>query len=401
MNKKILFTILLFLPFVDAASISSWSNVNVTFVDEAFPEGYGNLTCLQCCEVYGGPYGEVWQTKAVKAGACYEGGWMGSYGYCDAEGLGQSRCRVVNIAGDCSAYPASAFCSLYVKPKSIPVYSNSSGESWGLYRIDVSTLTHMPYSVLLNVGDRSYYSCSNSTLFDVYSTSVDWRHSNVTWTWRPMLQSKLNNVSQALCVNSSFDVTGFVQNAYASGVRLVGFAVVSADFTSGGFPAGTAPSLSYDYKICINNSDCEFLCINSYCESPNMNLSAELASDTTPEVNLTLSYSNLSGVARHILYRTDSISWNLISNDSNSVYYWLDNTIQANTTYYYQAKAENNSGNIIGVSNIMNITAKESYETCFDGIRNQDEVAVDCGGRCPPCKPDITLTEEDITWAEA
>jgi homoserine acetyltransferase len=28
---------------------------------------------------------------------------------------------------------------------------------------------------------------------------------------------------------------------------------------------------------------------------------------------------------------------------------------------------------------------KDLEETCFDGIKNQDELQVDCGGRCSPC----------------
>lgn len=38
----------------------------------------------------------------------------------------------------------------------------------------------------------------------------------------------------------------------------------------------------------------------------------------------------------------------------------------------------------------LGFAKSESEETCFDGIRNQDEVEVDCGGVCLPCIDDMS-----------
>ncbi len=40
-----------------------------------------------------------------------------------------------------------------------------------------------------------------------------------------------------------------------------------------------------------------------------------------------------------------------------------------------------------------------SGENCFDGVKNQDEVGVDCGGRCPfGCPPEMTAAVNGTTW---
>jgi len=37
-------------------------------------------------------------------------------------------------------------------------------------------------------------------------------------------------------------------------------------------------------------------------------------------------------------------------------------------------------------------TIQSSASSCTDGIQNGDETGIDCGGSCPPCKPDLEIT---------
>jgi len=37
-------------------------------------------------------------------------------------------------------------------------------------------------------------------------------------------------------------------------------------------------------------------------------------------------------------------------------------------------------------------------ETCFDGIRNQGEIDIDCGGPCPQCEGKMSATIDNQSW---
>src|SRR4030095_7117121 len=38
------------------------------------------------------------------------------------------------------------------------------------------------------------------------------------------------------------------------------------------------------------------------------------------------------------------------------------------------------------------------FPDCYDGIKNQDETGIDCGGSCVPCPAKVTAKIDGIVW---
>jgi len=56
------------------------------------------------------------------------------------------------------------------------------------------------------------------------------------------------------------------------------------------------------------------------------------------------------------------------------------------TTYYYRIKGTTCGGNSASWSNVITVSTPACGPTCTDGIQNQSETGVDCGGPCTPCQ---------------
>lgn len=70
---------------------------------------------------------------------------------------------------------------------------------------------------------------------------------------------------------------------------------------------------------------------------------------------------------------------------------FTENNISTNIRRTYRVKAYNSSGES-GPSNIdFTDGTYTTTPTCSDGIQNQDETGIDCGGSCPPCAPENIL----------
>ena len=120
-------------------------------------------------------------------------------------------------------------------------------------------------------------------------------------------------------------------------------------------------------------------------------------SDSTASITdkVTVTVESVIQASITIVVGTTSIcsgdSVELVSGVANS-YQWLFNgndmglitkSIYVSTAGNYQVVAKNSCGK--DTSAVVTIIVNSCSETCSDGIQNQDETGVDCGGVCPSC----------------
>jgi hypothetical protein len=73
-----------------------------------------------------------------------------------------------------------------------------------------------------------------------------------------------------------------------------------------------------------------------------------------------------------------------LNGNGSGIFFSSITGLEPNTTYYVRAYATNSAGTAYG--NELSFTACENCESCFDGILNNSETNIDCGGpNCPPC----------------
>lgn len=53
---------------------------------------------------------------------------------------------------------------------------------------------------------------------------------------------------------------------------------------------------------------------------------------------------------------------------------------------------------IYSACNKVDVAISDPVPNCFDGIQNQGEIEVDCGGPCPTCSARMTATINGILW---
>jgi hypothetical protein len=51
--------------------------------------------------------------------------------------------------------------------------------------------------------------------------------------------------------------------------------------------------------------------------------------------------------------------------------------------------------------NAVDVAVSDPVPNCFDGIFNQDEVEIDCGGTCPNCPSKLTAVVNGMNWESA